>query len=137
MLRKGLIQPAVLPQECRKRYSQSTHQDFADQIEPGTLLLELGSEALRKIEILLRAIEKQGKRIDYYALDLDRNELARTSQELGPSGYRHVMLHQYPNMMKKLRVDQGAIKFVLSGANIMCPGLTSPGATLHDEVMYM
>jgi len=37
-------------------------------------------------------------------------------------------------MMPKLRCDQGAIKFVLSGANIMCPGLTSPGATMHDEV---
>ncbi len=37
-------------------------------------------------------------------------------------------------MMKKLRADQGAIKFVLSGANIMCPGLTSAGATIHDEV---
>lgn len=44
------------------------------------------------------------------------------------------LLHQYPDMMKKVRVDQGAIKFVLSGANIMCPGLTSPGATIHDEV---
>lgn len=44
------------------------------------------------------------------------------------------MLHQYPDMMPKLRCDQGAIKFVLSGANIMCPGLTSPGATIHDEV---
>lgn len=31
----------------------------------------------------------------------------------------------------------GAIKFVLQGANIMCPGLTSPGAFSdgdHDEV---
>ena len=37
-------------------------------------------------------------------------------------------------MMKKLRVDKGALKFVMSGANIMCPGLTSPGATIHDEV---
>jgi hypothetical protein len=36
--------------------------------------------------------------------------------------------------MKKLRVDEGAIKFVLAGANIMCPGLTSEGATIHDEV---
>lgn len=44
------------------------------------------------------------------------------------------LLHQYPDMMKKARVDQGAIKFVLSGANIMCRGLTSPGATLHDEI---
>ena len=38
-----------------------------------------------------------------------------------------------PDMMPKLRVDRGAIKFVFSGANIMCPGLTSAGATIHDE----
>ena len=44
------------------------------------------------------------------------------------------LLHQFPDMMPKLRVDTGAIKFVLSGANIMCPGLTSKGATMHDEV---
>ena len=36
--------------------------------------------------------------------------------------------------MPKLRADKGAIKFVLSGANIMCPGLTSPGATIHNDV---
>lgn len=36
--------------------------------------------------------------------------------------------------MPRLRADKGATKFVLSGANIMCPGLTSPGATIHDEV---
>ena len=29
-----------------------------------------------------------------------------------------------------MQVDKGAIKFVLSGANIMCPGLTSPGAKM-------
>ena len=45
------------------------------------------------------------------------------------------LLHQYPDMMPKLRADTGAIKFVVSGANIMCPGLTSPGATLHAEVL--
>ncbi|CAM9000886.1 unnamed protein product [Rhodiola kirilowii] len=44
------------------------------------------------------------------------------------------LLHQYPNVMKKFQVDRGAIKFVLSGANIMCPGLTSPGGHLDDEV---
>ena len=43
-------------------------------------------------------------------------------------------LHKYPDMMPKLRVDKGAIKFVFQGANIMCPGLTSPGAQMHDEV---
>lgn len=44
------------------------------------------------------------------------------------------VLHRYPDMMPRLRVDKGAIKFVISGANIMCPGLTSSGATIHDEV---
>jgi len=39
-----------------------------------------------------------------------------------------------PDIMKKFQVDRGAIKFVLSGANIMCPGLTSPGGALDDEV---
>ena len=32
------------------------------------------------------------------------------------------LLHQYPFMLPHERVDKGAIKFVLSGANIMCPG---------------
>mmetsp|Transcript_5006 Transcript_5006/g.12715 ORF Transcript_5006/g.12715 Transcript_5006/m.12715 type:complete len:93 (-) Transcript_5006:226-504(-) len=35
-------------------------------------------------------------------------------------------------MMPKLRVDKGAIKFVFGGANIMCPGLTSAGASMED-----
>ena len=33
----------------------------------------------------------------------------------------------------QVQVDKGAIKFVLSGAHIMCPGLTSPGAKLPEE----
>ncbi|RDX74169.1 Malignant T-cell-amplified sequence 1, partial [Mucuna pruriens] len=44
------------------------------------------------------------------------------------------LLHQYPNIMKKLQVDRGAIRFVLAGANIMCPGLTSPGGVLDEDV---
>jgi PUA domain protein len=39
-----------------------------------------------------------------------------------------------PEIMKKFQVDRGAIKFVLSGANIMCPGLTSPGGALDIGV---
>lgn len=36
-----------------------------------------------------------------------------------------------PFILPHQQVDKGAIKFVLSGANIMCPGLTSPGAKLN------
>lgn len=35
-----------------------------------------------------------------------------------------------PFMLPRMQVDKGAIRFVLSGANIMCPGLTSPGAKM-------
>lgn len=42
------------------------------------------------------------------------------------------LLHKYPFILTPLQVDKGAIKFILSGANIMCPGLTSPGAKLLD-----
>ncbi|KAH7427579.1 hypothetical protein KP509_10G050300 [Ceratopteris richardii] len=44
------------------------------------------------------------------------------------------LLHKYPTIMKKFTVDRGAIKFVLAGANIMCPGLTSPGGALDEDV---
>jgi PUA domain protein len=37
--------------------------------------------------------------------------------------------------MKMFRVDSGAIKFLLSGANIMCPGLTSAAGALDEEVL--
>lgn len=42
------------------------------------------------------------------------------------------LLHKYPFMMPHMQADKGAIKFILSGANIMCPGLTSPGAKMTD-----
>ncbi|KAH8928759.1 hypothetical protein BT69DRAFT_1212407, partial [Atractiella rhizophila] len=42
------------------------------------------------------------------------------------------LLHKYPDLLPKVQVDTGAIKFVLSGANIMCPGLLTPTAKLPD-----
>jgi len=42
------------------------------------------------------------------------------------------LLHKYPDILPKMQVDRGAIKFVMSGANIMCPGLTSPGGRMED-----
>jgi PUA domain protein len=41
------------------------------------------------------------------------------------------LLHQYPFLLTHQRVDKGAIKFVLSGANIMCPGLTHANAKMN------
>ncbi|KNC96194.1 translation machinery-associated protein 20 [Spizellomyces punctatus DAOM BR117] len=44
------------------------------------------------------------------------------------------ILHTYPDIMPTVQVDRGAIKFVLSGANIMCPGLTSAGARMDVDL---
>ena len=41
-------------------------------------------------------------------------------------------LHRYPDILPKYQVDRGAIRFVLSGANIMAPGLTSKGGKMDD-----
>lgn len=44
------------------------------------------------------------------------------------------LLHTYPNMMPAQTCDRGAIKFILSGSNVMCPGLTHPNAILNTEI---
>ncbi|KAL5118304.1 translation machinery-associated protein 20 [Pleosporales sp. CAS-2024a] len=42
------------------------------------------------------------------------------------------LVHKYPFAFHRLRIDRGAIRFVLSGASLMAPGLTSPGGRLPD-----
>lgn len=44
------------------------------------------------------------------------------------------VLHKYPSMMPKMQVDKGAIKFVLRGANVMAPGLTSAGGAYEENI---
>lgn len=39
-----------------------------------------------------------------------------------------------PFMLPRLQVDRGAIRFILSGANVMCPGLNSAGARMDTPV---
>lgn len=46
------------------------------------------------------------------------------------------LVHKFPDAYPTVQVDRGAIKFVLSGANIMCPGLTSAGAKLPPAPGY-
>ncbi|KAK3616338.1 translation machinery-associated protein 20 [Elasticomyces elasticus] len=40
------------------------------------------------------------------------------------------VVHKYPWAFPRIRIDRGAIRFVLSGATLMVPGLTSPGGRL-------
>jgi len=43
------------------------------------------------------------------------------------------LAHQYPSCFQTLRVDRGAVRFVLGGATLMVPGLTSAGGRLPGE----
>ena len=42
------------------------------------------------------------------------------------------VLQKYPFILTQQRVDRGAIKFVMNGADIMCPGFTSEGGELRE-----
>ncbi|KAI9694075.1 MAG: hypothetical protein M1822_003346 [Bathelium mastoideum] len=68
---------------------------IAQRIPDGSMLVELGSGNLRKVNILLRALDRSGKKIDYYALDLDLQELKRTFAEVqsgSTTAYTYVKL---------------------------------------------
>lgn len=43
------------------------------------------------------------------------------------------IVHKYPWAFKRVRIDRGAIRFVMSGATLMVPGLTSPGGRLPGD----
>lgn len=42
------------------------------------------------------------------------------------------LLQQYPCLLPSVQVDRGAIRFLVSGANVMSPGLTSAGGRLPN-----
>ncbi|KAI1503818.1 hypothetical protein F5X99DRAFT_374507 [Biscogniauxia marginata] len=44
------------------------------------------------------------------------------------------LVHRFPDAFPSIRIDRGAIRFVLSGATLMAPGLTSPGGRLPSGV---
>lgn len=64
---------------------------IAKAIPSGSMVVELGSGNLRKVQILLQALDDTGKEIDYYALDLSRQELERTLAQVPP--FRSVKCH--------------------------------------------
>ena len=56
------------------------------------------------------------------------------NQRDGPFFPTLKLLHMYPSMMPRMQVDKGAIRFVLGGANIMCPGFTSAGGLMPSDI---
>ncbi|KAL4994226.1 hypothetical protein BDV10DRAFT_197702 [Aspergillus recurvatus] len=63
---------------------------IAARIEPGSMLVELGSGNLRKTKLLLDALEELGRPVDYFALDVSHPELKRTLRPVAAGVYQHV-----------------------------------------------
>lgn len=85
-------------------------------------------------ELLPKKAMLVAKAQDGIQLIVVNNEILFFNCRDGPFFPTLKLLHKYPNMMKKMQVDKGAIKFVLGGANIMCPGFTSPGGDLSTPI---
>ncbi|KAI1420812.1 hypothetical protein F5Y12DRAFT_787993 [Xylaria sp. FL1777] len=45
------------------------------------------------------------------------------------------LVHRFPAAFPSIRIDRGAIRFVLSGATLMAPGLTSAGGRLPSGIL--
>lgn len=43
------------------------------------------------------------------------------------------VIHRYPWAFRRVRIDRGGVRFVLSGAQLMVPGLTSKGGRLPGD----
>ena len=70
---------------------------------------------------------------DYVSILLDPNgEFIFFQCRQGPYIPTLRFLYKYPDILPKYQVDRGAVPFVLSGANIMAPGLTSAGGAMDD-----
>jgi PUA domain protein len=52
----------------------------------------------------------------------------------GPFLPHLALVHRYPFILPSHRLDVGGCKFALSGATIMCPGLTSKGGRVTDGI---
>ncbi|KAL8905680.1 MAG: hypothetical protein Q9207_002494 [Kuettlingeria erythrocarpa] len=75
---------AILERHCK---------EIAPKNEPGSIVLELGSGNLRKIKILLQALDDLDRPADYYALDLSRSELQRSLLQVPRDTFSNVRCH--------------------------------------------
>jgi PUA domain protein len=70
------------------------------------------------------------KALENVQLIIVNKEILFYNQRDGPFFPTLKLLHKYPTMMNRIQVDKGAIRFILGGANIMCPGITSKGGRI-------
>ncbi|RWS28917.1 Malignant T-cell-amplified sequence 1-like protein, partial [Leptotrombidium deliense] len=88
-------------------------EDFIDEIIPKKESLRI-AKCQQHIEVL---VASNGDHLFFRQRD-------------GPYFPTLRLIHKYPFICPLMQVDSGAIQFVLGGANVMSPGLTSKGALM-------
>lgn len=101
---------------------------IAQIVEQYPLLEEAIESILPKKELLI------AKCPENVQLIVVKDEIVFYNQKDGPFYPSLRLVHKYPAMINRMQVDKGAIRFVLAGANIMCPGFTSPGGDMPVSV---
>lgn len=101
---------------------------IAQIVEQYPLLEEAIESILPKKELLI------AKCPENVQLIVVKDEIVFFNQKDGPFYPSLRLVHKYPAMINRMQVDKGAIRFVLAGANIMCPGFTSPGGDMPVSV---
>ncbi|KAF2423652.1 hypothetical protein EJ08DRAFT_595743 [Tothia fuscella] len=66
---------------------------IAERIQPDSIVVELGSGNLRKIQVLLNALEAVQKKVEYFALDLSMDELERTLSQVPSDTFEYVQCY--------------------------------------------
>lgn len=92
---------------------------------------KIGPETLDQIwqkKEQLSRIKRNQSRMSIYTIQGE--PLFYESDDGGPIYPTLRVLHKYPFVLPKVGVDRGAIRFLLAGAHMMCPGLTSAGGYL-------
>jgi PUA domain protein len=124
MFKKFSIEESV---SSTSQIKNSVQRSICNQIsEQYPLLADVIDDVLPKKSMLV------AKAADNVQLIVVNNEIVFFNQRDGPFFPTLRVLHRYPTMMPRMQTDKGAIRFVLGGANIMCPGFTSKGGSVPD-----
>ena len=95
-------------------------------------------ESIPKIEEIIdqiwtKKVEIQTGKTENFKIFFLNNEPCFLQAKEGPIIPHLKLLHKYPFLLPTCQVDEGGIKHLISGADVMIPGMTSKGGRLPDQ----
>ncbi|KAK7200705.1 cytoplasmic translation machinery associated protein [Novymonas esmeraldas] len=113
---------------CSQKEQKEVREDLAEQYP---MLADYWEEILpKKTDIYI--IRCQGQ-VHCITLVSSQPEVLFFNHHGGPYLPHLKLLHKYPFILRGHQVDIGGCRYVVSGANVMCQGLTSAGGTIDDD----